>query len=102
MNNVKIVATFHEASLDTNTDTYNVIGKVTNQGNQKATFAKVSGAFYNSNNTIIAADFAYTSPQDLEPGETAPFNIIADTPADNEITSSSLNVHSKQYSFLVR
>jgi hypothetical protein len=28
--------------------TYHIVGEVTNQGSQKATFVKVSGAFYNS------------------------------------------------------
>jgi hypothetical protein len=51
------------------------VGEVTNQGNQKATFVKVSGAFYNSSNKVVAADFTYTDPQDLEPGQTAPFEI---------------------------
>ena len=89
-----------DSSLDDNTGTYNVVGKVTNQGSQKATIVKVSGAFYNSSDAIVAAAFAYTDPQDLEPGQTTPFNIMVDSPNANEITSSSLNVGSKQYSFL--
>jgi hypothetical protein len=42
-----------------------IVGEVTNQGNQKATFVKVSDAFYNSSNAVVAADFTYTDPQDL-------------------------------------
>jgi hypothetical protein len=34
---------------------YHVVGEVTNQGNQKATYVKVSGAFYNSSNVVVAA-----------------------------------------------
>jgi hypothetical protein len=55
---------------------FHIVGEVTNQGSQKATFVKVSGAFYNSSNAAVAADFTYTDPQDLEPGQTAPFEII--------------------------
>jgi hypothetical protein len=89
-----------ERHLDDNTGTYHIVGEVTNQGSGKATFVKVSGAFYNSSNAIVAADFTYTGPQDLEPGQTAPFKIEVDTPAVDEITTASLNVGSKQYSSL--
>jgi hypothetical protein len=77
---------------------YHIVGKVTNQGSGIATFVKVSGAFYNSSNTVVAADFTYTDPQDLDSGQTAPFEIIVNAPTANEITSASLNVDSNQYS----
>jgi hypothetical protein len=80
---------------------YHVVGEVTNQGSQKATFVKVSGAFYNSSNTVVAADFTYTDPKDLESGQTAPFEIIVNAPTANDITSASLNIDSKQYSSIV-
>jgi hypothetical protein len=81
---------------------FHIVGKVTNQGSEKATFVKVSGALYNSSNAIVAAVFVYTDPQELEPGQTAPFNIIVDSPIANEITSTSLNVGSKQYSSVLQ
>jgi len=78
---------------------YHIVGEVTNQGNQKATYVKVSGAFYNSSNTVVAADFTYTDPKDLEPGQTAPFGIIITSGATtNKIASASVNVGSNQYS----
>jgi hypothetical protein len=82
--------------------TYHIVGEVTNQGDQKATFVKVSGAFYNSSNAAIAADFTFTDPQDLDPGQTAPFEILVTAPAANEITSASLNVDSNQYSAVIQ
>jgi hypothetical protein len=80
---------------------YHIVGEVTNQGSQKATFVKVSGAFYNSSNTVVAADFTYTDPKDLESGQTAPFEIIVNAPTANDITSASLNIDSNQYSSIV-
>jgi hypothetical protein len=78
---------------------YHVVDEVTNQGSQKATYVKVSGAFYNSSNTVVAADFTYTDPTDLEPGQTAPFEIIV-THANtaSKIASALVNVGSTQYS----
>ena len=80
---------------------YHIVGDVTNQRNEKATFVKVSGAFYNSSNVVVAADFTFTDPKDLDPGQTAPFEIIVNAPIANEIDSASLNVDSKQYSSIV-
>jgi hypothetical protein len=77
---------------------FHIVGEVANEGSGKATFVKLSGAFYNSSNSVIAADFTYTDPQDLEPGQTAPFEIIVNAPTANKITSASLNVGSNQYS----
>jgi hypothetical protein len=75
-----------------------VVGEITNQGSQKATYVKVSGAFYNSSNAVVATDYTFTDPKDLESGQTAPFEIIVNAPTVNKITSASLNVDSSQYS----
>ena len=72
------------------TGSYHVVGKVTNHGSERATFVKVPGALYNSSNAIVAAVFVYTDPQDLEPGQAAPFNIIVDSPIGKKITDVSL------------
>jgi hypothetical protein len=81
---------------------YHIVGEVTNQGNEKATFVKVSDAFYNSGNTVVASDFTFTDPQDLEPGQTTPFDITVSAPMANEITSASVDVDSVQYSSVIQ
>ena len=58
----------------------------------------MSGAFYNGSNVVVAADFTYTDPQDLEPGHTAPFEILVNSPTASKINSTSVNVGSNQYS----
>jgi hypothetical protein len=79
---------------------YHIVGEVINQGNQKATFVKISAAFYNSSNVVVAADLTYTDPKGLGPGQTAPFEIVVIyVPiTSNKITSASLSVNSEQYS----
>ena len=77
------------------------MGEVTNHGSQKATYVKISGALYNKSNVVVAADFTYTDPKDLEPGQTAPFEIVITSAINataNEIASASLNVDSDQFS----
>jgi|SRR5215212_6658538 len=86
-----------DSRLD-DTGAYHIVGEVTNQGSGKATYVKVSGSFYNSSNTIVAADFTYTDPDNLEPGQAAPFEMIVNAPTASDITSASLNVNSNQYS----
>jgi hypothetical protein len=81
---------------------YHIVGEVTNQGNEKATFVKVFGAFYNSSNAVVATDFTFTDPQDLEREQTAPFEIIVSAHTANQITSASLNVDSSQYSSIIQ
>jgi hypothetical protein len=81
---------------------YHIVGEVTNQGSGKATFVKVSGAFYNSSNVAVAADFTYTDPDNLEAGQAAPFEIIVNAPTANDISSASLNVDSNQYSSIIQ
>ena len=78
------------------------LDEVTNQGSQKATYVKVSGAFYNSSNVVLAADLTYTDPDNLEAGQSAPFEIIVNAPTANDITSESLNVDSNQYSSIIQ
>jgi hypothetical protein len=80
---------------------YHIVGEVTNQGKERATFVQVSGAFYNSSNVAVAADFTFTDPKDLEPGQTAPFEIIVSAPTASDISSASLNVKSEQYSSII-
>jgi hypothetical protein len=62
----------------------------------------VSGAFYNSSNTVVASDFTFTDPQDLEPGQKTPFDITVSAPMANEITSASVDVDSVQYSSVIQ
>jgi hypothetical protein len=82
---------------------YHIVGEVTNQGKEKSTYVKVSGAFYDDKGTVVAAAFTFTEPKDLEAGQTAPFEIIVDEPnaAVREIKSASLNVDSSQYSSII-
>ena len=81
---------------------YHVVGEVTNEGSGKATFVKVSGTFYNSSGSAVAADFTYTDPKDIEPGQTAPFEMVVTSAATaDEIAYASVNVGSDQYSSVI-
>ncbi len=83
---------------------YHAAGEVTDQGSQKATYVKVSGTFYNSSGSVVAADFTYTDPHDLEPGQTAPFEMVITSSGStaNKIAYASVNVGSDQYLSIIQ
>jgi hypothetical protein len=83
---------------------YHAAGEVTDQGSQKATYVKVSGTFYNSSGSVVAADFSYTDPHDLEPGQTAPFEMVITSSGStaNKIAYASVNVGSDQYLSIIQ
>jgi hypothetical protein len=60
-------------------------------------------AFYDDKGTVVAAGFTFTDPEDIEAGQTSPFEIIIDEPnnAARQIKSASLNVDSSQYSSIM-
>jgi hypothetical protein len=89
-----------ESSLD-DIGYYHIVGEVTNSGKDRATYVQVSGAFYNEQNRVVAAGYTFTEPRDLEPGQTAPFEItISEDEGAGEIDYASLNVDSAQYSMI--
>jgi hypothetical protein len=89
---------------------YHQVGEVTNIGTETAIFVGVAAAFYNNgggrgttNNTeIVVAGFTFTQPKNIEPNQSAPFDILVKAPATsiNQIRSASVNVESDQYSMV--
>ena len=82
-------------------DNYHIVGEVTNQGDQVTKFVKVAGSFYNNQNQIVAVGLSYTDPHDLNPGVTAPFEILVRAPTVDQIKSARLNVQSDDYSIIL-
>ena len=73
-------------------------GQVINQGNQPANYVKVSASFYDVNNQLVGVENAYTQPSNLQPGESAPFEIAVSRPSLPQIASVSFDIQSKEYS----
>jgi hypothetical protein len=78
-----------------------VVGEVTNNGPGVSKFTKVSGTFYDNQNKVVATAFTYTDPTDLEPGQSAPFDIIISDDASANIASGSLNAQSSEYAMIL-
>ncbi|HYZ49272.1 MAG TPA: hypothetical protein VE593_00185, partial [Nitrososphaeraceae archaeon] len=80
---------------------YHLLGNVTNKGNNTATHVRVSAVFFNGTNKIIDAQGGFTTPMNLQSGQTAPFNFTVLSPNLNEIKTVAVNTQSQEYSMMV-
>jgi hypothetical protein len=79
---------------------YHLLGEVTNQGNNTATFVKVSAVLFDANHRIIDVVNTFTSPNNLQPGQTAPFDLQSLSPNARQIKFASINAQSEEYSLI--
>jgi hypothetical protein len=81
---------------------YHLLGNVTNKGNNTATHVRVSTVFLNGTNKIIDSQGGFTTPMNLQSGQSAPFNFTVLSPNLNEIKTVAVNTQSQEYSMMVR
>lgn len=84
-------------------DTYGFhhqVGEVINKGSSTAHFVIVTGAFYDKTNQIAATGLTFTTPSDILPGESAPFDIVVVDGNLFAISSVSANVQSNEYAMM--
>jgi len=53
-----------------------VVGEVTNHGSRTARWVELVASFYDAEGNMIGTSFAYTDPEHIPPGSTAPYHII--------------------------
>ena len=53
-----------------------VVGEIKNIETGAATYVKVMATFYNSTGNVVATAFTYSDPSDIDPGQTAPFEVL--------------------------
>jgi hypothetical protein len=54
---------------------YEIVGEVQNAGARKSSFVKVVCTYYDANGEVIGASFTYTDPNEIDAGDTAPFEL---------------------------
>ncbi len=81
-------------------NTYHLLGELTNQGNNTATFVKVSAVLFDANHRIIDVVNTFTSPNNLQLGQTAPFELQSLSPNARQIKFASINAQSEEYSLI--
>jgi len=55
-------------------DDFHVVGEIRNQYSERRTFIKAFVTMYDANGQVIGADYSYTNPDELDPGQTASFD----------------------------
>ena len=79
---------------------YHIVGEVTNLGDGTANSIKVSGAFFDYNNRVTGDGVAYVTPDNLSPGQTAPFDISVESAPNQQIAFAAYNTQSQEYSMI--
>lgn len=57
-------------------DWLGLVGEVLNTGNAIAEFVVITATFYGANGDVVCTNETLTSPDDINPGETAPFELF--------------------------
>ena len=80
---------------DPNLPQYHIVGEVQNNGSEPAQFVEVSATLYDGNNKVIGTGSAFTKPENIDPGQKAPFEITVGT---NDVMSGDLSIIDHCYS----
>lgn len=74
---------------------YHVVGQVRNNGDQQATFARVSGALYDGQGNLLSTAMSFVD--DIPAGGSVAFDIPASVPNISGVARTSFNADSDQY-----
>jgi hypothetical protein len=74
---------------DPNLPQYHIVGEVQNNGSETAKFVEVSATSYDSNNKVIGTGSTFTKPENIDPGQKAPFEITVGT---NDVMGGDLSI----------
>lgn len=77
-----------------------VVGEIKNIGSGTANYVKVIATFYDETGKVVAAEFAYSNPSDIEPGQKAPFEILLSDERAPYVASYELTAESTQYAIV--
>lgn len=58
-------------------DVLNIVGEIRNTDSVSADFVEVIATFYDATNSTLGSDNTFTDPTDLDPGQSAPFEMNA-------------------------
>jgi hypothetical protein len=53
-----------------------VVGEIKNIGSIKTTYVKIIATFYDSSGNVVDCDFTFSNPDELDPGQVAPFDVM--------------------------
>jgi hypothetical protein len=80
------------------TGSMHIVGEIKNIGTMTATYVKIIATFYDSEGEVVATDFTFADPHDIEPDQKAPFDMILTEKSRVPLVESyALTAESNQY-----
>ena len=62
---------------------YTLVGEIKNISDEDVSYVKITATFYDDNDIVIGTDYSYAQPDDLDPGQKAPYDLyISDSNLD--------------------
>jgi hypothetical protein len=78
-----------------------VVGEIKNVATGTATFVEVIATFYNATGNVVATAFTFSDPSDLNPNQTAPFEVLLIySNRVSLVVSYTLTAESSQYAIV--
>ena len=77
-----------------------VVGEIKNIGTGTANYVKVIATFYDEAGKVVAAEFTFSDPSDIEPGQKAPFEILLSDERASYVAFYELTAESTQYAIV--
>jgi len=77
-----------------------VVGEIKNIGSVKATYVKVITTYYNETGGVVDARFTFSDPSDINPNQTAPFDVTLTSSRVPYVDRYELTAESSQYAIV--
>lgn len=77
--------------------TMHITGQIKNIGSERATSVELLATFYNASGNVVDASYDYSTPSDLDSGQTASFEVILLSSRVPYVSTYALDAQSAQY-----
>jgi len=74
----------------------NIVGEIKNNGTQPSTYTKIVVTCYDNSGKVVAVDFSYIDPKNLNHGQRAPFKMTIDKDRSSQVAKYELLVESNE------
>ncbi len=77
-----------------------IVGEIKNIGGVMATYVKIIATYYNGTGGVVDTEFTFSDPSDIDPDQTAPFDITLSSERVPYVNSYELTAESTQYAII--
>jgi len=77
-----------------------IVGEIKNIASEEATFVKIAATCFDHEGRVVYAGLGFSDPYDLNPGQTAPFEILIESDRASKVATYELQAQSNQYNII--